>query len=151
MAREALQSINVRHEMTRRRSPVGKAIDMIGNWLAQPLLFVLLFAFHVAWVIVNLGVVPGVRTWDPPPFTLLATIASVEAPFLALLILMRQQRDGRISELRQELILQVALDLDDKVSRQNGEDGIEPEHLLDRLRRQLDEEEGKMQGEEDER
>ncbi len=145
--RERAKAINIRSEMTRRRSGSGKAIDWVGTWLAHPWLFVTLIFLHLGWVVVNLGVVPGIRPWDPPPFTLLATIASVEAPFLSVLILMRQHRDERIAELRQEVLLQVALDVEGKIARHVEEEPLDVRELMESLIRRLDEEEGHIQGE----
>ena len=44
--------------------------------------------------------------WDPPPFTLLATIASVEAPFLSVLVLL--VRRWRAQRHREESALSLA-------------------------------------------
>src|SRR4051812_25852512 len=49
------------------------------------------FALYGGWVIANLGLVPGVRPWDPS-FIVLAMIASVEAIFLSTFILITQNR-----------------------------------------------------------
>ena len=56
-------------------------------------------------VVLNLPVFPWFRPWDPYPFILLATFASAEAAFIALLVLMYQRRNARISELREEVSL----------------------------------------------
>ena len=102
------QVMTVRAQETRRDTGIGRAITRMGAALASPWFFGGLLLTHLAWVALNLGLLPSVRPWDPYPFTLLATIASVEAPFLALLILMRQLRDARVAELREETDLQVS-------------------------------------------
>ena len=112
-----------------------------------------------------MGVIPGVEPWDPYPFTFLATIASVEAPFISLLVLMRQHRDERIAELREEIDLQVSLHIEREVTaalrmlgevqhalrvqtRMDGEtlqqmeQPLDAEHLMDHLEKHLDESEG---------
>lgn len=103
--------LNVRRREEERRGPAGTAIVWVGSVLARPWLFFALLALHVGWVVVNLPALGQWLPWapfDPPPFTLLATIASAEAPFIALLILMRQEHDRQIAELREETSLQVA-------------------------------------------
>lgn len=101
--------VSVREEIVERRGWLGAAIDWIGRILTNPLFFSLFLLVHLAWVVLNLGWVPAVEPWDPYPFVFLATIASAEAPFVALLVLMWQQRDRRINEVREEVSLQVSL------------------------------------------
>lgn len=110
--------LNVRRRMEARRGRGRRAVVWVGNVLARPAFFFVLLALHAGWVIANLpGWVPW-TPWDPPPFTLLATIASVEAPFIALLVLMRQEHDRRIAELREETALQVDLHTEREASAQ---------------------------------
>lgn len=100
--------MTIRQREARRAGPITSAIRRVGAVLTHPGFFTTMVLLHLGWIVANLGVL-GIRPWDPPPFTLLATIASVEAPILALLILMRQQSDARISELREETELQISL------------------------------------------
>lgn len=60
------------------------------------------------WIAANLGVVPGLRPWDPT-FVVLAMIASVEAIFLSTFILITQNRMASAADRRAELDLQVSL------------------------------------------
>jgi uncharacterized membrane protein len=107
--REGQQSImTVRQREARRSGPMVRAVRWIGDTLAHPLFFGAALLLHAGWVVANLGVF-GIEPWDPPPFMLLATVASMEAPLLALLIMMRQQSDARVAELREETALQISL------------------------------------------
>jgi uncharacterized membrane protein len=60
------------------------------------------------WIVGNLGVVPGVRPWDPT-FVILAMIASVEAIFLSTFILITQNRMAAAADRRAELDVQISL------------------------------------------
>ena len=60
------------------------------------------------WIVANLGVIPGVRPWDPT-FVILAMIASVEAIFLSTFILITQNRMSAASVRRAELDVQISL------------------------------------------
>jgi uncharacterized membrane protein len=60
------------------------------------------------WIIVNLGLFPIIRPFDPS-LVILAMIASVEAIFLTTFVLVNQNRLARIEEERNELALHVAL------------------------------------------
>jgi uncharacterized membrane protein len=61
-----------------------------------------------AWIVINLGWVPGLKPWDPT-FVVLAMIASVEAIFLSTFILITQNRMAAAADRRAELDLQVSL------------------------------------------
>lgn len=164
-AREEI--LNVRSEIMKRRSRTAHAIDSVGTLLARPATFLALLAVHAAWVGFNLGLSEGAR-WDPPPHLLLATIASSLAPFIALLILMRQHRDARVSELREEIELQVALRVERDVTQiarlldevrvrlgletalapaalDEAKQELDAEHLLELLEAHLDRAEGKFE------
>ena len=65
-------------------------------------------AIYGAWIVLNLGWVPGVQSWDPT-FVVLAMIASVEAIFLSTFILITQNRMSAAADRRAELDLQVSL------------------------------------------
>lgn len=108
--------LNVRAEVIKQRGGLASVVERIGHALASPTFFAALAFSHVAWVVVNLPLYPWFEPWDPYPFTFLATVASVEAPFIALLVLMHQERESRIEELREETHLQVALHAEREIS-----------------------------------
>ena len=60
------------------------------------------------WIAANLGLVPGVRPWDPT-FVVLAVVASIEALFLSTFILITQNRMAAIADRRAELDVQISL------------------------------------------
>ncbi len=61
-----------------------------------------------AWIITNLGFIPGLPLFDPS-FTILAMAASVEAIFLSTFVLITQNRMAEAAEKRAELDLQISL------------------------------------------
>jgi uncharacterized membrane protein len=60
--------------------------------------------FVFAWIIVNLGFVPGVEPFDPYPFVLLMIIVVLFTIFLAIVVLISQNRQGEIAIVRQQII-----------------------------------------------
>jgi uncharacterized membrane protein len=70
-----------------------------------------------AWFLVNLGMVPGIRPFDPYPFVLLAMSVSCEAVLLSTFVLMKQNRMSRRAELRDQLHLQIALLTEKEVTK----------------------------------
>jgi uncharacterized membrane protein len=61
-----------------------------------------------AWIVANLGLIPGLQPWDPS-FVVLAMIASVEAIFLSTFVLISQNRISAAAEKRADLDLQISL------------------------------------------
>jgi uncharacterized membrane protein len=60
------------------------------------------------WIVINLGVVPGVPTFDPS-FVILAMEASVEAIFLSTFVLISQNRTSAAADKRADLDLHINL------------------------------------------
>jgi uncharacterized membrane protein len=68
--------------------------------------------FHIVlfglWTLLDLGWIPGVRSFDPE-FTMLGTAAAVEAIFLATFVLMAQVQMAAKADTRNHLDVQVSL------------------------------------------
>ena len=63
--------------------------------------------WFVVWLVVNIGVVPGVRPFDPYPFNFLTLVVSLEAIFLSIWILIGQNEMERLADRRAHLDLQI--------------------------------------------
>lgn len=162
LGKSTQEILNVRGEIAAHSGPLGRGLARIGRALATPYLLLGLLVFHLGWVLLNLPLWPW-PAWDPYPFTFLATLASVEAPLLTSLVLMSQQRDRRIADLRDEIHLQVSLHVERQStmtlrllrelqahmqmqSRQEDEtlqrmqSYLDPQELLENLRKDFDSE-----------
>jgi len=62
-----------------------------------------------AWFLFNLGLIPGIEPFDPFPFGILTLIVSAEGVFLAIFVLLSQNRMSRLSSQRAHLNLQISL------------------------------------------
>ena len=63
--------------------------------------------WFVAWIAVNTGLVPGIRPFDPYPFSFLTLVVSLEAIFLSIWILINQNQMERQADRRAHLDLQI--------------------------------------------
>jgi uncharacterized membrane protein len=76
--------------------------------------------FHVvwfgAWIAWNTGLMPF-RPFDPFPLGLLTLVVSLEAIFLSIFILIAQNRESGIGELREETTLAVNLRMEAEVTK----------------------------------
>jgi uncharacterized membrane protein len=73
-------------------------------------------AAYGAWIVVNLGLVPGAPRFDPS-FVVLAMVASVEAIFLSTFILITQNRMQAQADRRADLNLQISLLAEHEITR----------------------------------
>lgn len=78
--------------------------------------------FHVlffsAWIIINVGLVSEiVRPFDPYPFGFLTLVVSLEAIFLAIFILVSQNRSAYVSTIRDEVHLGVNLIAEEEITK----------------------------------
>lgn len=79
------------------------------------------FYAHVAWfglwILINCGLIPGLPAFDPFPFGLLTMIVSLEAIFLSTFVLISQNRQAHLADLREGLDLQIDLLAEHEVTR----------------------------------
>jgi uncharacterized membrane protein len=91
------------------RSSADRASDAVTR-IAGSSPFVALHAiWFTAWIATNVGLVPGIAPFDPYPFSFLTLVVSLEAIFLAIFVLMSQNRAARLADRRAHLDLQIDL------------------------------------------
>jgi uncharacterized membrane protein len=85
---------------------IGDHLVAVAGTGTFALLHVLWFA---GWIVVNLGGIPGLRPFDPYPFSLLTMLVSLEAIFITIGVLISQNRMARQADRRAHLDLQINL------------------------------------------
>jgi uncharacterized membrane protein len=65
--------------------------------------------WFAGWIILNGALIRGIEPFDPFPFSLLTMIVSLEAIFLSIWILIRQNQMSRQADRREHLDLQINL------------------------------------------
>jgi uncharacterized membrane protein len=96
-------------EALERRSVSERLVDTVAAFVGSLTFVVLHLALVAAWVVINTGRIPGVKPFDPWPFSLLGVMVAVEAVVLSSFIIMRQNRMMRRGEQRDHLNLQIDL------------------------------------------
>jgi uncharacterized membrane protein len=114
VANRAFGAIKAQHAA--ERTVIESLADGL-NSLASSTPFLLI---HVVWFLIwipwNLGMF-RLKPFDPFPFGLLTMVVSLEAIFLTIFVLMSQKRESKIAELREELMLQVSLRMEEEVTK----------------------------------
>ena len=104
-----ISAIAERRKVDQARSGLGERLAEHISRFAGSMAFVALHLLLVAgWVLVNVGMVPGVKAFDAS-FVILATASSVEAIFLSTFILISQNRASAAADRRADLDLQIGL------------------------------------------
>jgi len=97
-----------------RMDRVGEAIACFFGRLRFIFAHVL---FITAWFVLNLGLVPGVHSFDPYPFPFLGLIVGIEFIFLTTFVLMNQNLHSRREEHWEHLNLQLAMLAEHEVTK----------------------------------
>jgi len=100
---------NLEQEFIRSRSSADRIADTIANFSGSLTFIVLHLVVYALWILINTGVLPLVRPFDPFPFLLLSMSVSLEAIFLSTFVLIKQNRMSRRAEQRAHLDLQINL------------------------------------------
>jgi uncharacterized membrane protein len=95
------------HKELHRRSQGEKVSDFFVSLMGSMPFLIFHVVWFAAWFMINLNAVPGITPFDPFPFGILTLIVSSEGVFLAIFILISQNRMARQSDKRAHLDLQV--------------------------------------------
>jgi len=105
--RKILKSIRAKFNSKRTRA------EKIADWVTTStgsIAFLMgnaiLFA---AWILINTNQIPSIPAFDPFPFNLLTTFVSLEAIILAIFVLVSQNQNMKVDDLREETHLQINL------------------------------------------
>jgi uncharacterized membrane protein len=103
--REAIKSFKAKANASRK--PAEKFADWMTSKFGTISFLLLNGILFTSWIIINTGKVSSIKTFDPYPFVMLTTIVSLEAIFLAITVLISQNREYKITELREEIEFQI--------------------------------------------
>ncbi|MEK7471833.1 MAG: DUF1003 domain-containing protein [Patescibacteria group bacterium] len=90
-----------------KRTVAEKFADVLTAKFGTVTFLLLNAAWFTVWIVINTRLTP-INDFDPFPFGLLTMIVSLEAIFLAIIVLISQNREARIGELREEVELQIS-------------------------------------------
>lgn len=124
-----------------KKFPIKLADRFTESFGTVSFLLLNMLAFAI-WIVVNADILPGVEAFDPFPFSFLTMVVSLEAIVLAIVILISQNRDAKIGDLREEVDLQIdvkseaeitkLLELLTKFLEKNGID-LSGDHVLQEM------------------
>jgi uncharacterized membrane protein len=98
---------DIEREFLARRTAAERLGDAVARFSGSMTFVVLNAVWYLVWIVVNAGLVPGIKPFDPYPYTFLTLMVSLEAIFLAIFVLASQNRMSRVAEQRANLDLQI--------------------------------------------
>ena len=78
---------------------------------------ILTLIFIILWIIVNLGLIPGISPFDIYPFILLVSLAQLFSVVLAVTILISQNQEERINEVRQQMDFEINVRAEQEITK----------------------------------
>ncbi len=109
--------LEVRAQFDRKRTWHERLVDAVTSFVGSAKFLVTMIALVALWIAVNVGVIPGVKPFDPYPFVMLAMVASVMGILIATMVLITQNRNAMLAEKRADLDLQINLLSEHEVTR----------------------------------
>ncbi len=111
VAQPAIHTIaDLERDFERRRLTLADRLgDVIGGFAGSFTFVIIQLIWIGAWILGNLGLIPGAHRFDPPPFYSLQLCIAIESIFLVTFVLMRENRMRRSAQAREQLELQINL------------------------------------------
>lgn len=113
--RKAIKSFKAKADA--KRSSIEKFADFLTEKFGTVTFLTLNFVWFGIWISINTGHFFGIKQFDPFPFGLLTMIVSLEAIGLAIIVLISQNREARVNELREEIELQLSTIAEGEVTK----------------------------------
>jgi uncharacterized membrane protein len=115
---EAVRAIAEIHADTPRQVPRSQlGIEWLIGAIGRPWFAYALVTFVALWVVVDLIAGRFHRPFDPQSFPWLELIVSMMSLMIAALILISENRQGRLADQREQVTLQMALVIDRKAAK----------------------------------
>lgn len=101
----------------RDRNVAERVAEVIADFMGSVYFLVLQIGWMAVWILLNTGLLPIIRAFDPFPFPLLCLIVSLEGVMIANFVLIKQNRMGYLSDRREHVDLQINLLAEREVTR----------------------------------
>lgn len=113
--RRIIQSFEVKANAN--RTITEKMADFMTAKFGSMAFLLLNALWFSSWILINTGFIPGVVPFDPFPFGLLTMVVSLEAIFLAITVLIAQNRAAKTDDLREEVGLQINTIAEEEITK----------------------------------
>ncbi len=107
---ENIDAIFGAEQAANRRRSRGEAVyEFVGGFIGTLTFVLFQFIVILVWVVINSGLAPPARPFDPFPFPILNQIIALEPVLMTAFVLMKQNRMSKLADRRAHLGLQINL------------------------------------------
>jgi uncharacterized membrane protein len=115
------RSSQLRKSLKARTNAERKFSERAADWMTSQfgsvLFLVANLVFFVIWIMGNVGVFGSSEVIDPYPFGLLTLVVSLEAIVLSIVVIISQNRQARVADLREEVDFYINLVAEREVTK----------------------------------
>jgi len=112
---QVVQSIKA--HLSKQQTFSERIADFMVSWFGSVSFLWFNAIVFIAWIVWNSGMIPDFLPIDPFPYVFLTMVVSLEAIFLSIFVLMSQKRESRISELREEIDIQINMIAEQEITK----------------------------------
>src|SRR6266496_6694946 len=94
--------VKLEQHFLEERTLIDRMGDAIGAFVGTMMFVLVHGVIFLLWVLINVGLIPGIPAFDPFPFMLLAMAVSLEGVLLTTFVLMKQNRMSKRAEQRDQ-------------------------------------------------
>src|SRR5262249_54257210 len=69
------------------------------------------------WIVIQNGIIPGIKPFDPYPYIFLITTISIEAIILSIFVLISQHQQEKLASLREQITLQFDIITEEEITK----------------------------------
>lgn len=101
----------------RSRSLLTQISDDLTSICGSTPFLIFHIVFFTGWILLNTEAIPGTIAFDPFPFGLLTMVVSLEAIFLAIFILVSQNRSSYVNTIREEVHMRINMIAEEEITK----------------------------------
>jgi len=95
--------------------------DRFADWMTEVFGKIWFFIFHILffliWILMNNNLIPGIHQFDPYPHNFLTMVVSLEAIFLSIIVLISQNRQATIADMREEIDFNINIRAEQEITK----------------------------------
>lgn len=100
-----------------RRSPTERATDFLTFQFGSFEFLTFNIAIFAAWILINTGHITIIPPFDPYPFNFLTMFVSLEAIILSIIVLMSQNRESKVNDVRAEIDTRIDIEAEQEITK----------------------------------
>lgn len=113
---DSLFSRHLKSRLSFKHSLIGRFADLMTHWFGTVTFLFINFIVFLVWILWNEGLL-GYEIFDPFPYSLLTMAVSLEAIALSVIVLISQNRQGHIADIREKLDFEIDVRSEEEITK----------------------------------